>query len=278
MTIPEQDAAPSAQQPSPQQRTFSATLAYDGTRYGGWQRQINSLAIQECLEKALANAFGTPIRTLASGRTDAGVHAFGQVVRFRTTAWRHEAYKLVAAINRHLPRDIAVQQVRETVATFNPMQDSISKTYRYTIRSAKCPDPFDERIAWYIPLRLDFNLIKEAASFMVGKHDFLSFERLGSPRATTVRTMMRLDVHQAPTRFGTYIHLDFEADGFLYNMVRNISGTLVSIATRQLPADTIQKILLAKNRKLCAQNAPACGLCLMYVNYPDSVYLDTQSE
>jgi tRNA pseudouridine38-40 synthase len=273
MTTEDQDANASADQNSATQRTFSLILAYDGTRYGGWQRQKNSLAIQECLEKALASALGSTTKTVASGRTDSGVHAFGQVVRFRTSNWRHEAYKLVPTINRYMPRDMAVQEVREMVTTFNPIRDATSKSYRYTIRSSKSPDPFDDRVAWYIPRRLDYELLEKSARYLVGTHDFVSFERLGSPRITTVRNMMRLDVHRSPARFGTYIHLDFEADGFLYNMVRNISGTLVSIATRGLPAETILEILLAKNRKLSAQNAPACGLCLMYVNYPDSVYL-----
>ncbi len=256
------------------QRTFAVILAYDGTRYGGWQRQINSMAIQQCLEDAIQQAVKQPCRTLASGRTDAGVHALGQVVRFRTSNWRHSSQKLVPAINRYLPRDIAVQQVREMVTSFNPLRDAISKTYRYKIRYAQSPDPFDERIAWYLPRPINYELLKEAATFLVGKHDFAAFETLGSPRSTSIRTMFRLDITKEAARFGEYIHLDFEADGFLYNMVRNITGTLISVATRELPAVSIQEVLLAKKRNHFGQNAPACGLCLMHVNYPDSVYLD----
>ncbi len=182
----------------PNQRTFCAIVAYDGTRYGGWQRQINSLSIQQCVEDAIQAAVNETCRTLASGRTDAGVHAHGQVIRFRTTKWAHEDYKLIAAINRHLPRDIAIQQVREATSTFNPMRDAISKTYRYTIRWSRCPDPFDERVAWFLPRRLDYDVLMESAAYLVGKHDFASFETLGSPRSSTVRTMYRLDGSDNP--------------------------------------------------------------------------------
>jgi tRNA pseudouridine38-40 synthase len=259
----------------PPERTFAMVLAYDGTRYGGWQRQENSLGVQQIVEEALEKALNVRPRTLASGRTDAGVHALGQIVRFRTRRWKHEASKLVPAINRNFPKDIAVQQVDEMVPTFNPMRDSITKVYRYTLRIARCPDPFDERIAWYMPRRLDLDLLKAAATQVVGKHDFVSFQSLGSPRSSTVRTITRLEVTTAPARYGHYIHLDFEADGFLYNMVRNITGTLVAISTRGMEATTMASILEARDRKHIGQNAPACGLCLMRVNYPASVYLET---
>ncbi len=254
-------------------RTFAATVAYDGSNYGGWQRQINSTSVQQVLEEALTKAVRKHSKTVASGRTDAGVHAIGQVVRFRTTCWSHEPHRLIPAINRWLPPDIAVQDVREVVPTFHPIRQSIAKTYRYTLRVAKSPDPFDARTSWYIPRPLDIEKMKEAAAHLVGEHDFISFQSLGSPRTSTIRTIHRFDISTADARFGQYVYLDIEANGFLYNMARCIAGTLVILSGNDVPTSHVADVLHSKSRRRAGQNAPPWGLCLQHVQYPSELFM-----
>ncbi len=258
--------------PGDDRRTFAATVAYDGSQYGGWQRQINSMSVQQRLEEAIELALGVPCKTQASGRTDAGVHAVGQIVRFRTDRWQHEAFKLAAAINRWLPPDIAVQEVRDAVPTFSPPRDAISKTYAYSIRLAKSPDPFDGRTSWYFRRVVDIDKLILASQFLIGEHDFISFQAIGSPRRSTIRTIFRIDVRNEPARHGTKLTIEIEANGFLYNMARCIVGSLVEIASRNLPITELDDMLKAKSRRKAGQTAPAHGLCLMRVNYPSNVF------
>ena len=255
-------------------RSFALTVAYDGTNYGGWQRQINNTSIQARLEEAIQSALGVNCKTLASGRTDKGVHAVGQVVRFRTNRWKHESYKLIPAINRWLPPDISVQAIRQVIPIFNPIKYATSKTYRYQIRMSKCPDPFEQATSWYFRRELDLTRMKSAAECLLGKHDFASFQADGSPRSSTIRTIKSLVLQSREVRTGTMLLIDIQADGFLYNMARNIVGTLVDIGARNLPPTLMTNILQARLRRLAGQTAPACGLCLLHVEYPANVYLE----
>ena len=255
-------------------RTFALTVAYDGTGYGGWQRQINASSIQESLEDALAAALGHPCPTLASGRTDAGVHAIGQVVRMRSDRWRHTAEKLIPAINRHLPPQIAVQRARDAAAVFHPIRDAVEKTYRYNIRLSRSPDPFDCRTSWFMPRPIDIDSLRAAASLLEGRHDFSAFESLGSPRVSRVRTMRRVQIRELPGRRGSNLRIDMTANGFLYNMARAIAGSLVLVAARGGGGpERMQEILQGRSRRLAGQTAPACGLCLLRVRYPAAVFL-----
>ena len=255
-------------------RTFALTVAYDGSGYGGWQRQENAVGVQQRLEAAIALALGEECRTLGSGRTDAGVHAFAQIVRLRAASWRAPAEALVPAINRHLPPDIAVQSVREAVVSFHPIRDAVEKTYRYNIRLSKSPDPFEGRTAWYMPRPLRVDAFREAAAVLEGTHDFASFQSLGSPRVCTVRTIRRVEVAEGPTRHGRLLRIDMTADGFLYNMARSIVGTLVAIAAGGHDPRRMGEVIAARNRRAAGQTAPACGLCLMDVRYPAECFLD----
>lgn len=262
----------------PHWRCFALTIAYDGSRYAGWQIQPNGLAIQQVLSESLARVLGQSVSIQGSGRTDAGVHARGQVAAFGTTAWKHSAEKLVRAINQHLPRDIAALECREVVARFDPIRNAISKTYRYTIRNSSVPDPLGYLHHWWIPRELDVPAMQLGAKRLIGTHDFKSFETLGSTRKTSVRTVHQLSVQVAQALAGREILIEIQADGFLYNMVRNITGALVEIGKGRFGPIWLDGLLDAKERDSESQTAPARGLCLMRVEYPESLYLDSSLD
>jgi len=256
-------------------RTFALTIAYDGTRYAGWQNQINAISIQQRIEEAVVAAFDIRTPVVASGRTDSGVHAQGQVARLVIPKWRHPSEKIIPALNRRLPRDIVVRNAREVRSEFDPVRSAISKRYRYTLRVARCPDPVSGRFHWYHPRPLDFSEMQTAARYLVGCHDFVAFQTIGSPRKSTVRTIRHLSVEPRDALDGCDLVIDVEADGFLYNMVRNIVGSLVDVGTGRYSARWIDDTLQSKERSRAGQTAPPQGLCLMHVNYPDGCFLET---
>ena len=262
----------------PYWRCFALTIAYDGARYAGWQTQPNGLAIQQVVSESLAKVLGHPVTIQGSGRTDAGVHARGQVAAFGTTVWTHAADKLVRAINQHLPKDIAALDCREVVARFDPIRNAISKTYRYTIRNSSVPDPLEHRYHWWIPRQLDVPAMQLGAKRLIGTHDFKSFETLGSTRKTSVRTVHQLTVQVAQALAGREILIEISADGFLYNMVRNITGALVEIGKGRYGPGWLDALIDTKERDPESQTAPARGLCLMRVEYPKSLYIDSPPE
>ena len=256
-------------------RKFAITVAYDGTEYGGWQFQINSVSIQQRLTEAIVKATTESTHVQGSGRTDSGVHALGQVGAFVLQNWKHEPAKLMLAINRYLPEDIVVRECREVVLAFDPIRDARSKRYRYTIRNSKVGDVMNRRFHWWLPKPLDHEAMRDGAKFLVGTHDFKGFETPGSPRLTTTRTVYTLEVATIPTMDGVDIWIDVEADGFLYNMVRNIVGTLRDIGADRFGPRWMLSALETRERSQTDLTAPARGLCLMQVKYIDSLFLPT---
>ncbi len=247
-------------------RTLKLTLAYDGADYAGWQVQPGRRTIQGELETALRKITGEEIRTLAAGRTDAGVHARGQVVGVRTETHLDDA-TLQRALNAELPRDIAVLRVEPAADGFHPIRDARRKRYRYTIADGPVRDVFRLRYAWQHPVRLDDAAMAEAAKNLVGAHDMASFQTSGSPRKGTVRTIEELSVVRGRPPEEHLLTVEVQADGFLYNMVRAIVGTLVEVGRGAQPVEWLCAVRDARDRRVAGPNAPPQGLCLLWVNY-----------
>jgi tRNA pseudouridine38-40 synthase len=253
-------------------RTFRLTLAYDGRNYAGWQSQPDRPTVQDTLEAALQKLTGESIRTVASGRTDSGVHALGQVVCFRSET-RLETSVLLRAINAHLPVSIRVREVCEASPDFHAIRDARRKRYRYILEDAQPANVFGTSFAWQLPTRLDDASMRRAADALVGEHDFASFETSGSERETTVRTVYALDIqrHSAILTLDSArqdsIWIEVEADGFLYNMVRNIVGTLVEVGRGARPEAWVRQVLDARDRRQAGPAAPPQGLFLLWVQY-----------
>ena len=249
-------------------RTLKLTIAYDGTQYGGWQVQPNANTIQAELERAIHQIVGEQVRTTASGRTDAGVHALGQVISCQTTSTL-AASRLVVAINSKLPDDIRVLQAEDAPEGFHAIRNATRKRYRYRIWNANILDVFQRQFVWHIPIPLDTAEMKRAIEQIRGEHDFMSFQSTGSPRKTTVRNMFDVGFEVRTVTGGQEISIELEADGFLYNMVRNIVGTLVWIGRGHETAEWIPSLIEAKNRREAGMTAPAKGLTLVQVWYDE---------
>jgi len=246
-------------------RTVKLTLAYDGTAYAGWQVQPARPTIQQTLEQAIAAVTGETVRVVASGRTDAGVHAAGQVVGWRTGSSLSEA-TLMRAVNAHLAPDVRVIDAAPAADDFHAIRDARSKRYRYQIQDGGVRDPLTRHYFWFFPQSLDADAMRTAATTLLGKHDFSSFEASGSPRNDSVRTILDIAVER-PGEQPNRIAIEVEADGFLYNMVRNIVGTLVDVGRGATPATAMRDILAACDRRQAGITAPPQGLCLVYVRY-----------
>ncbi|MHB0955653.1 MAG: tRNA pseudouridine(38-40) synthase TruA [Pirellulaceae bacterium] len=245
---------------------FRITLAYDGTAYAGWQFQPGLPTIQGTLEEALQRIVGASIRITASGRTDAGVHAQAQVASFRCDT-RLTPEVLRRALNAHTPPDIHVSEVRWAPDEFHARRDAVGKRYRYVIQDGPGRDVFCRTTAWHMPRVLDVPRMQAGAAFLVGRHDFRSFEAAGAPRRTSVRTIQDLHLERFERHALQPLAIDVEADGFLYNMVRNIVGSLVVVGRGDEPPDWIGRVLAAQDRSCAGPTAPACGLMLLYVRY-----------
>ncbi|HEX4144460.1 MAG TPA: tRNA pseudouridine(38-40) synthase TruA [Pirellulales bacterium] len=246
-------------------RTIKLTLAYDGTAFAGWQSQSDRRTLQETLEETLRQIIGERLRVAASGRTDAGVHALGQVVSFDTES-ALSADVLQRALNAELPRDMAVVEVVDAPPGFHARRDARSKRYRYVIRDGRRPNVFERNYAWHVPQRLDERRLAQAACAMTGTHDFSSFETQGSPRASSVRTVHALEVIRDgvdPDR----LLIEIEANGFLYNMVRSIVGTLVEVGRGVRDENWPGEVLAAADRRAAGRTAPPQGLFLLWVKY-----------
>ncbi len=305
-------------------RTVKLTIAYDGTVYAGWQFQLGNPTVQETLENAIAKVTGERLRVLASGRTDAGVHALGQVVGFRTrSALPPEV--LVRALNANLPPDIAVLEAVEAAEGFHPTHHAVRKRYRYLIHDGPVREVLLRRFVWHYGYgRLDAEAMQRAAAALVGRHDFRSFQSSGARRKSSVRSVFELRVErgraanlalsfergagsegraggedaadagcvQRTSECGTnsglagafhapyqataaqgrageanFIAIDVEADGFLYNMVRAIVGTLVQVGRGERPEHWPGEVLHAADRGAAGPTAPPQGLCLLKVEY-----------
>lgn len=243
-------------------RNFRLVLAYDGTDFRGWQTQPGARTVQETLEQAFTRATGENVRVKASGRTDSGVHAVGQVVNGRC-ATELPPQVLLRALNAHLPDDVAVHEAAEVPLEFDANRDAMRKLYRYVIHDGPVPSPFLRRYCCQVKRRLDAAAMARAAAPLRGRHDFHSFETEWPNRASSVRTI----THLAVNRVGDYLWLDVEADGFLYNMVRAIAGTLLNVGRGYWPESRVAEILHAEDRTQAGPTAPAQGLFLMRVSY-----------
>ena len=243
-------------------RNIKLTIAYDGTKYNGWQTQQNGDTIQSQIENAIKKVFDKKHTVYGAGRTDAGVHARGQTANFKTSS-TIPITKIPHAINAILPSDIAVSKAEEMNCSFHSRYDAKKKHYRYYIFNSKTRDPFKENNAWTVGYKLNLALIKREANCLVGKHDFKSFQAKDKKDRSSVRAIKYISIKKK----NSDIIIDIVGDGFLYNMVRNIVGTLMDIARGYLPEGSMKKILKMKDRTKAGPTAPAKGLFLIEVEY-----------
>ena len=238
-----------------------AIVAYDGTGYSGFQRQSNANSIQAALEAALAELFGAAVPVSGSGRTDAGVHAAGQVVAFEVL-WRHELASLHRAMNALLPEAIAVLSLEAAPDDFDPRRDARSRWYRYRIYNAPVRDPLSNRYSLHVPRALDVEAMQAAAASLLGWHDFSAF---GSPPqgANAIREVLRAEWQQV----GAWLTFDIIANAFLFRMVRMLVGTMLRVGYGALTPQRFAEILQTQNRSGAGPAARACGLTLMAVQY-----------
>ncbi len=243
-------------------KNYKMTIEYDGTRYNGWQRQKNTKnTIQERFENVLSRMCGSNVEVFASGRTDAGVHAVGQVANFKCLT-DIECEEIMEYLNRYLPEDIRVTALSEADERFHSRLNAVSKTYEYTIATKK-PDVFRRKYVFVTEVSPDVEKMRTAAQSLVGTHDFRGFSSVGKIKKSTVRTVNFIEI----TQDKEIIKIRINATGFLYNMVRIIAGTLFEIGTGKLQEDIAEQIFEKKIREMAGATLPACGLCLKEVIY-----------
>lgn len=248
---------------------YKLTIAYDGTQYSGWQIQPNAISIQQLIQEALQKLLkGHHVAVIGSGRTDAGVHAKAQIAHFRWSE-KLDRSKLLVSLNGLLPRDIRIKKVEEEAPDFHAQYNATSKEYHYYLYLDQVMDPFKRNYCWHIHYRhVDISLLKEAAKFFVGTHDFTSFaneQHAGSVAKNPVRTIYRIDICEIEGG----IRLKFAGNGFLYKMVRNIVGMLVEVASGRRPLEDISALFKAKDRRQAPMAAPPHGLFLFKVSYKE---------
>lgn len=244
-------------------KNFKLIVEYDGTNYHGWQRQKEDATIQGEIEKALWVMTRNHVILNGSGRTDAGVHALGQVANFRCDT-NLEPDMFQRGLNSLLPDDIVIKACWRVDDAFHARYDAVSKIYHYSIFNNPVPAAINRQYAWSIRKRLDIQAMRLAASYIIGSHDFKAFEGSGSPRAHTTRHVMAADLVETDDLRLTF---RIEADGFLRFMVRNIVGTLVDVGLGKTASAEFNEILKSKDRTMAGATAPAHGLCLMEVKY-----------
>jgi tRNA pseudouridine38-40 synthase len=238
------------------------TLEYDGTSFCGWQLQPNAPSVQGALERAVGIVLREPVRIVAAGRTDAGVHACGQVATFRT-AQCPDLATLRRSLNALAGPDIAVLAADPAPDTFDPRRDARSRTYAYCILNRRAPSPFWRHRAWHVPYDLDVDAMRAAAEVLCGEHDFSSFRGAGC----TARHAVRRAFASGLGRRGDVVRYEIEATGFVRHMVRNIVGTLVEVGRGALTVAAFRELIAARDRRCAGPMAPACGLYLVGVRY-----------
>lgn len=243
-------------------RNILLTIEYDGTNYHGWQRQKNAVSIQQLIEHAIEKVTGTKVNLVGSGRTDTGVHALGQKANFKTDT-RIPTEKIPFALNGHLPPDIRVTKAVEVEPGFHARYDVLGKQYRYRIYQSEIPPAIYRNYCYFVQGKLDIELMKEAAKHFLGQKDFSSFCSSGSLTKSRVRNVELLDIEAE----GKFIDIIIRADGFLYNMVRIIAGTLVEVGRGSIPPHYVKDILDKKDRKCAGPTLPPQGLFLEEVYY-----------
>lgn len=279
------------------------TVAYDGTAYAGWQVQPRRQTIQGMLEKAIAQVCHERVRVTGSGRTDSGVHAIGQVASFALSGWTADANALARALASKLPPDICIRALVAAPDDFHAIRDAIGKRYCYQLQIGGPRDAFAYRYHWHLPGSIDVESMRIAANILRGRHDFASFQAAGSDRKTTTRHVRDLaiidhrsnsaseasagahlvaygetscrpgGVGQGGPRLPGFhqVSIEIEADGFLYNMVRNIVGSLIEIGYGKRSPQWLTEVLQARDRTVAGPTAPARGLFLLWVQYPDDL-------
>lgn len=233
------------------------TVAYDGTAYHGWQLQPNAVTIEGELNRALSELLHEQIQVIGASRTDAGVHALGNIAVFDTEA-KMPGEKFSYALNAKLPKDIRVVKAQEVSRNFHPRKCATRKTYEYHIINAPFPNPLRSRYAHFTYFSLDLDKMRQAAAFLVGEHDFKSFCAVASQAETTVRTIYSIEINKA----GEEVTIRVAGNGFLYNMVRIIAGTLMEVGRGSCSPEKVKEMLEAKERCTAGPTAPACGLTL----------------
>ncbi len=247
----------------PPLRPRQLTIRYDGTEYSGWQFQRNSRkTIQATIERVIKQITGRKSHLAGSGRTDAGVHALAQIANFKTRS-QIPLKNLQQALNSMLPKDIVIYAAEEVGPRFDAQRSAKAKLYRYTIMNKDYLDPFIRRYAAKYFFTLDISLMRKAARILVGRHDFRSFRTTEQVEKNSVRTIEYIKIEKE----GDLIYIDIKANGFLYNMVRSIAGTLVEVGRGKFSVESVRGILLAKDRRSSGPTMPAQGLCLVKVRY-----------
>ncbi len=258
-------------------------VAYDGTEYCGWQQQPNGITVEGVLNCELSSLLKEEIEVIGASRTDAGVHAHGNVCVFDTKS-RIPGEKFSSALNSYLPGDICVQESREVAPDFHPRHCECNKTYEYQIYNATFPNPLFRRYTHFLYRPLDVAAMQRAAGYLVGEHDFKSFCSVNTQVKETVRRVNFLEVSEERADFGRSVNLgkEFESvnnfhprlitiringNGFLYNMVRIIAGTLIEVGYHKREPESLAEVLAACDRRTAGQTAPACGLTLMEIQY-----------
>jgi tRNA pseudouridine38-40 synthase len=258
------------------ERTLKLTVAYDGTGLVGWQRQAAGVSVQGLLEAALARIDGAPVAVHGAGRTDAGVHALGQVASAAVRC-RHDVETLRRALNAGLPAGVRVRSVEEAPPGFHARFSARFKTYRYLLSIAPVANPFERAYVWHLAEPLDVTSMQAAAGAFVGTHDFAAFRSTGSGVETTVRTVTRSELTvsrmHAPAggpeqeQWGAMLVYEIAGNGFLRHMVRAITGTLVDVGRGRWPAGRVPALLASGDRAMTGATAPAHGLFLVRVDY-----------
>lgn len=243
-------------------RNYKMTIAYDGTRYQGWQRQHNTeLTIQEILEKRIGDCMGYPVKIDGSGRTDGGVHALGQVANVKMSG-KVDEKKFLGALNAGLPEDIRVRKVELVKNGFHSRYSAKAKKYEYTVDTLEKPCVFTRKYVYSCPQTFDMNMMRQAASLLVGTHDFGGFTDKKDEKST-VRTIYEINIREEHGK----IYFLFHGDGFMYHMVRILTGTLLEAGSKEKTLEDIQRILKTRNRAEAGFLVPAMGLCLKEVIY-----------
>lgn len=243
-------------------RNIKLIIEYDGTNYNGWQSQKNGNGIEDVIKKAIKNLTGEDVVLTGSGRTDAGVHAFGQVANFLTQS-SIPSEKFSYALNSKLPEDVVIKESEEVDIDFHSRFDAKSKTYRYLIYNSTHPSALLRRRAYHVFYEIDLEAMKQAALYFIGTHDFRSFMAKGSNVKTTVRTIYNITI----CKNGNLMEIDITGNGFLYNMVRIIAGTLVDVGIGKIKVGDIKDIIENGRREKAGKTLPPWGLYLVKVDY-----------
>ncbi len=245
-------------------RNIKLTIEYDGKDFNGWQKQPNKLNIQGEIEKAIQNVTGEQVNLIGSGRTDAGVNAFGQVANFKIDS-EFPIEKMATAINSQLKKSIRVKKAEEVSSDFHSRYNCHSKTYNYVIDNSEQGSAIYRNLSYHVSKKLNIEKMQKAISYFIGEHDFSSFKSSGTSSKSSVRTIYNATVVKENDK----VTISLTGNGFLYNMVRIISGTLVEVGLNNIEPQEIPKIIEAKNRQMAGKTLPPQGLFLINVEYDE---------